>query len=286
MYDHNKKAGNQGDVIKHTALIAAAGALMMECSGKFEYADTFAGYAFNPLTSDGEWRYGIAVSGRSEHTPGTAAVKFWRELWSCRAGLRGSVYPGSSTFILKLCQHNNLTFHARLWDTSSAVVAQLMNAFNADEVEIYPRPAKTTDFSVIKPNLLLIDPPGLRTRSKKEYPDLEELLSFFKVTENVILWFPITAQGSGSPAPETEPSKVARDTCLAKGLSVTSVRWSGGIRTCGCRLAYRLPSVAGVKLREAVDDVVTLMDWSRDCVTHKGAPNECFNRTRNHAGDV
>lgn len=277
MYDHNRKAGNQGDVIKHTALIAAADTLMMQCDGKFEYADTFAGYAFNPLTSDGEWRYGIAASGRSDHTPRTAAVTFWRDLWSCRVGLRGSVYPGSLTFILKLCLQNNLSFHARLWDTSPAVIAQLMNSFTADEADIYPRSAKTTDFSGMKPNLLLIDPPGLRTPSKKEYPDLEDLLRFFEVIENVILWFPITAQGSGSPAPETEPSKAARSQCLARDLCVTSVRWSGGIRICGCRLAYRLPSAAGVKLREAIDDVTALMEWNPDWVTHERPPNKGIN---------
>lgn len=269
MYDHNRKAGNQGDIIKHTALIAAAETLMMQCDGKFEYADTFAGYAFNPLTSDGEWRYGIAATERSNHTPSTAAVTFWRDLWSCRVGLRGSVYPGSATLILKLCLQKNLSFHARLWDTSPAVVAQLMNAFNAYEADIYPRPAKIEDFSDMKPHLLLIDPPGLRTPSKKEYPDLEDLLHFFKVTDNAILWFPITAQGTGSPAPETEPSKAARSQCLAHELWVTSVRWSGGIRTCGCRLAYRLSSAAGDKLRKAVDDVTALMEWNRDWITHE-----------------
>ncbi|MHB8910786.1 MAG: hypothetical protein ACYDAA_18075 [Syntrophales bacterium] len=273
MYDHNRKAGNQGDVIKHTALIAAADALMMQCDGKFEYADTFAGYAFNPLTADGEWRYGIAASGLSKRTPRTAAVTFWRDLWSCRVGLRGSVYPGSSTFILKLCLYKNLPFHARLWDISPAVVAQLMNAFNTGEADIYPRPAKTAEFLGMETNLLLIDPPGLRAPSKKEYPDLGDLLRFFEMTKNVILWLPITAQGSGSPAPETEPSRTARSECLARKLCVTSVRWSGGIRTCGCRLAYRLPSVAGEQLREAVDDVVALMEWNPGWTTHEGPPN-------------
>ena len=241
--------------------------------GAFRYADVFAGYAYNPLKSDGEWGNGIGVLERSGRTSDNFAVAFWQELWSCSTGLRGSVYPGSSVFILKLCLSRGRCFRGWLWDTSAAVVAQLMNAYNTDEATIHQRPARIDDFSNVKPNLVLIDPPGLRTRSKKESPDLADLLRFFDAVENAILWFPITAQGKGSPAPETEPSRTARSDCLARGLSVTSVRWSGGIRTCGCRLAYRLPSHAGSKLRAAVNDVTALMDWNPDRVTHEGAPD-------------
>src|SRR3990167_5982506 len=129
MYDHNEKAGNQGDVVKHLALLAAADALMAECSGQFHYADTFSGYAFNPLKSNGEWSKGIGVLC-SSRTSDNSVLNFWRELWSCSAGLRGSVYPGSSVFILKLCMSKDREFRARLWDTSPAVVAQLMNVYN------------------------------------------------------------------------------------------------------------------------------------------------------------
>lgn len=61
MYDHNIKAGNRGDVVKHTALIAVASELMKRCNGTFRYADAYAGYAYNPLKTNGEWRDGIGV---------------------------------------------------------------------------------------------------------------------------------------------------------------------------------------------------------------------------------
>jgi 23S rRNA A2030 N6-methylase RlmJ len=270
MYDHNKKAGNEGDVVKHPALIAAADALMVGYDGAFEYADTFAGYAFNPLTSHGEWRNGIGVLERSCHKSDSSAVNFWRELWSCRAGLPGSVYPGSSMFIRNLCLSKGRSFHARLWDTSPTVVAQLNKSFNTGEAEIHPRAAALADFSNVKPNLLLVDPPGLAP-SKKGYPDLADLLRFFDVVDNAMLWFPITARGSGSPAPEAKTSRRAKSDCLEHGLSVTSVRWSSGCRVCGCRLAYRFRSSpdAGDKLRAAVNDVAELMHWNPDCVTHE-----------------
>lgn len=258
MYDHNEKAGNQGDVVKHNALLAAADAMITASSGDFHYADTFAGYAFNPLQSTGEWRYGIGKLWQSGSTCDNVNVTFWRDLWDCKPGLLGSVYPGSSLFIFKLCMSNKRNFRARLWDTSPAVIKQLMETYDKQQVTIYPRPARPDDFTDCKPDLLLIDPPGLRA----PYPDLAELLCFFDVVPNAILWFPRTAQGRGTPAPETEPSKKAKRECLLRGLSVTSVRWSNGIRTCGCRLAYNLPNAAAADaLRSAVDEVVRLMKW-------------------------
>lgn len=206
-------------------------------------------------------------------------MRFWQQLWPCKAGLRGSVYPGSSVFILKLCLSKGRSFHGRLWDTSPAVVAQLMNTFSIDEAEIHPRSAKVADFSDQKPTFLLIDPPGLQSQSKKEYPKLTDLLEFFKVVENAMLWFPISAQGSGSPAAETERSTIGKSECLARGLGVTSVRWSRGVRTCGCRLAYKLPSAAVERLRAAVNGVAEIMGWNSNWITHEQPPNHVVDRS-------
>ena len=71
----------------------------------------------------------------------------------------------------------------------------------------------------------------------------------------------MTARGRGTPAAETKPSLNAKRECLSRGLRVTSVRWSNGIRTCGCRLAYSLPDEAAYALQSTVDDVATLMGW-------------------------
>ena len=262
MYDHNIKAGNQGDVIKHTALIAAASALMKQCCNTFHYSDTFAGYAYNPLMPNGEWRNGIEKFYNTDKKPQNSAIIFWRELWEYSGNLRGSVYPGSSLFMLKLCLQNGLKFNARLWDISPSVISQLVTFYGYNEVELFPRPAKQEDFIGQKPNLLLIDPPGLWTKTKHEYPKLEELLGFFDKVDNCILWFPMTAQGTGSPAPETKPSREAYDLCLRQeGIDVISVRWSNGIRTCGCHIAHKLQIDANKALMEVVTEVATTMNW-------------------------
>jgi hypothetical protein len=59
-YDHHKKAGNEGDICKHPALIAAVDLTLASGAGTpFRYADLYAGYAKNPLTVGHEWRNGI-----------------------------------------------------------------------------------------------------------------------------------------------------------------------------------------------------------------------------------
>jgi 23S rRNA A2030 N6-methylase RlmJ len=261
-YDHNEKAGNQGDVVKHTALLAAADSIISLLNGSFEYADTFAGYAFNPLKPEGEWRNGIGTFKRFASKCYNKHINYWRSLWDTKDDLIDSEYPGSSLFIQKLCISRAKHFKAQLWDISSRVVKELRISYDNQDVTIYDSSASIADFLGRAPDLLLIDPPGLKSKSKKQYPDITELIRFFNVVPNTILWFPMTAQGSGSPAPETKPSLYSRDMCLEYGLSVVSVRWSNGIRTCGCRLAYCLPNVAALALRSTVNDVATIMKWN------------------------
>lgn len=252
MYDHNIKAGNQGDAVKHSALITAASELMKTCGDTFHYADTYAGYAYNPLKSDGEWRDGIGVLHDSSFTSQNPSLKFWQELWECKSGLRGSVYPGSSLFMLKLCMENGLKFQARLWDISPAVISQLVTFYDHKEVNVFPRPSVTGDFSNYKPDLLLIDPPDLN--------DVDYALELFKLVENVILWLPITTKNGV----ETDASCYAFQKCKDAGMPVISVNWNTNKNTRGCRLVYRLPENAGVALIDAVNELTEKMSWQTD----------------------
>jgi len=50
-YEHNKKAGNEEDAVKHIALIAALTPLLESHQAVFHYCDTFAGYSTNKVVS-------------------------------------------------------------------------------------------------------------------------------------------------------------------------------------------------------------------------------------------
>jgi 23S rRNA A2030 N6-methylase RlmJ len=248
-YDHHNKAGNQGDVVKHVALLAAAEAIMQGKSGVFSYADTFAGYAYNPIRSSGEWQQGIGVFSNLDNVIANEAICFWRSLWQCAYGLPGSVYPGSSTLIRKLCMKHGLKPYLSLWDTSPTVITQLRQAYSDTEAVIFERPATIADLNSINPDLLLIDPPDLSM--------IDELLNFCDKVDAVIIWLAILHKDGV----ETQQSLDAYAACQRCGYEIISVTWDGSSSMSGCRLICKLPLVASSKLKAAVQELSALLGY-------------------------
>ncbi len=88
-YDHHKKAGNQGDIVKHPALMAAVDAILDSRSQPvFRYVDTFAGYAWNPLVKGHEWPSGLGKIGGKPGLGSNKDVALWAELYGLNAPLR------------------------------------------------------------------------------------------------------------------------------------------------------------------------------------------------------
>ena len=91
-YDHQTKAGNEGDVVKHPALIAALNGLLTEHEGLFRYADAFAGRWEYALREGGAWTSGIERFA-ARWAGGNPDVELWRRQWTAATGLH---YPGST----------------------------------------------------------------------------------------------------------------------------------------------------------------------------------------------
>ncbi len=82
-YDHHEKAGNQGDIVKHPALIAALDATVSRAKGEpFRYADIFAAYAVNPLLKGNQWTRGISVVAGQHLLTGNRHVASWARWFS------------------------------------------------------------------------------------------------------------------------------------------------------------------------------------------------------------
>jgi hypothetical protein len=70
-FDPKEHAGNEADVCKHPALIAALDKTLARRNSRrspagrgrrpFQYADLFAGYAETPLLKSGEWKTARAI---------------------------------------------------------------------------------------------------------------------------------------------------------------------------------------------------------------------------------
>ncbi len=99
-YDHNIKAGNEGDIVKHVALIAALNSIISTNDIIiFRCVDVFAGYAFNPIIQKNEWKNGIGKIHRQSYRAKDENVKLYFNWYLSRPQLIGGIYPGSSLIV-------------------------------------------------------------------------------------------------------------------------------------------------------------------------------------------
>lgn len=277
-YDHHAKAGNQGDVVKHVALLAAIDrTLDGHERPDFRYADTFAGYARSPLILGGEWKDGIKVladPARLDKLSGNPHTALWRDWYlGRRPQLLGGFYPGSSLVASDACCRRGKQAALSLWDISPQVVADLMEAYSGLGHSINARPARHTAKAVRHADFILIDPPGLRSQSHPEYPPWSSIKAFLTARpkhQSILLWLPVKAvtvrmvngqKAKLSPPGEDSASWAARDEAVGIGYGALRVRWATGGRTIGCHLIYSLSDVAGYALQAAVEHVVAVAGW-------------------------
>jgi 23S rRNA A2030 N6-methylase RlmJ len=262
MYDHHKKAGNQGDMVKHVALIATLDTLLQGGKGWFTYAEPFSGYAFNPLAQAGEWRFGIGQLPSGDASTGNQHVLLWRRFWDHGLPLLGSVYPGSSSFALRLGRKHGRSVRSWLWDISPSVIYQLMVAYDGLDVSIIPRSAEVEEVAAVSPDLVVVDPPGVQSEKRQEYPPLEKLLGLAGAGDSALLWLPLVAG---------ENSEEWRRTALDSGLRGTVVRWNPEASFFGCLLFYHLPTAVESALRKAVEGIVQEACWAVKEIEHLGS---------------
>lgn len=269
-YDHHKKAGNEGDVVKHVALIAAIDSLLSAKRFEtFRYADTFAGYAYSPLIHGNEWPSGVGKVVEHElQLDDNPHTKLWHEWYlKGRPTLHGGVYPGSSLIVHDLCKYHDTDSAFAFWDISPSVIANLMETYGGTGYEIHPRPAVSDELAVTNADFVFIDPPNASIKRRPDTPLWSELIQFLHDGhENFMFWLPVSVRiikedGDG-PDTEVEDTKPQREDALQRGLGTTVVRFRKGIRTVGCQLFYRLSDDAKMSLRAAVNHIVDVMDWN------------------------
>lgn len=273
-YDHNQKAGNQGDVVKHVALIAALDPLLAnwDRSKEFQYADTFAGYAFSTLIHGNDWKDGVGkllakndeerlalTLSQLEANPHT---KIWYEWYlKGRPQLLGGVYPGSSLVAHDLCVQHRTSLHMSLWDIAPSAIAHLLTVYKGGEHEIYPRPVVFNEPAITNSDFVFIDPPYASMKRKLNTPLWSDLLRFPQPCHsNFMIWMPVGFHVADKQ--RVEHTAEQRKSALDSGLSATVVRWREGIHTVGCQLFYRLSGESKASLRAAVDQIVLAMNWA------------------------
>jgi 23S rRNA A2030 N6-methylase RlmJ len=169
-YDHHKKSGNEGDVVKHVALLAVLDTLLAcHNQDEFRYADTFAGYAHNPLTPGNEWQNGIGrLFQKGDHLSENVHTNLWFSWYlSNRPDLNRGTYPGSSLIASDVCRKHSKQPRLALWDISTEVIADLQNSYGEGDYQLHCESASTEASDVKNAELIFIDPPGLRSRQNR-----------------------------------------------------------------------------------------------------------------------
>lgn len=261
VYDHQKKAGNQGDVVKHVALIAALDETIEGGDYEvFEYADLYAGYARNPVLTGGEWTYGIGKLVGDAKLASNKHTQLWSRWYLSRPQLLGGCYPGSSLIAFDVCAHRKVKSRLSLWDTSPAAILNLKSVFGTPEHEIFKRPADPRDRRFKEAHFVLIDPPDSRVETWKA---IRRFLSH--TSPAILVWLPVHANTSCRPPTEDRRSGEIRAEARDLGFAVTTVRWSLGGRTIGCQLLYRGNAASKQALCEAVVLICGATNWECCC---------------------
>lgn len=253
-YDHNRKAGNAGDVIKHVALIAALNSASSS-SGKFRIVDLFAGYAFNPIVEGNEWCDGIGrISAKPENVDNDS-VRLYLKWYLSRPSLRGSMYPGSSLIAHDVLDHLGREVKLTLYDISDKSVENLRLVYDIQKHNVHHRAATINDSEIFDADFLFIDPPGLFSEQNTSYPKLEELIQFTALPKQgqVLFWLPLTRS--------IQADKASVQLLVEHGFDITRAVWASDVTTPGCILAYKLSDDAIKKLRLAVKEIYTIAEF-------------------------
>lgn len=272
-YDHRTKAGNQGDVVKHVALLAAVRHAFDLTRSTLKYVDAFAGPSGSLLLPGGEWASGVGRVDRSAEVRSVDVAK-WIRWYLARPQLVGSRYPGSSLIVSDVAAEVRRPLAMSLWDISDDVVADLRRVFPNESIQHSSVDASAA--AIRSADLLFIDPPALADQ-------WELVLSLMAHGQHMLAWLPVNAAVTpGSVKVSSIAEDQFREVSALPSVSCTRILWAHGGRTIGCLLAYRSTPAGVASIRAAVHEVVNLSSWTRKDIQHvDGAANPSPN-TRLH----
>ncbi len=274
-YDHNIKAGNKGDIVKHTALIAALDSVVQQCNApRFRYIDVYGGYASNPILSRNEWVEGVGKIHSHAHKVKNTDVKKYYEWYLSRPNLIGGIYPGSSLIAYDVITNTKIKPHITIHDISDKVIQNLDMAYtDVDGIRIIKNSADPEDDGVQNADFIFIDPPGLYSAHNPSYPTIDEILETSSHNNQlaILIWIPVTISTATTPPSISKTTKESMDALLNAGYNISRFLWANGGRTVGCFLAYKLPSDATQRLQAATSEIANIAGWQStlgESVTH------------------
>jgi 23S rRNA A2030 N6-methylase RlmJ len=250
-YDHSRKIGNQGDLVKHPVLFACIESLLANWqSGKpFVYLETHAGRPEYLLPAGGEWQQGIGKFGVCEmasqdrrrrkngNLSGLGYLGQFDEAFLGQDMKIGMRYPGSSAMAFRCLRAHNPTFAMRLYDIDQSVADSLKRYYHPwPQVAVFNEDGYAPLMASQDISFALIDPPSLDTDA------VVALIGRLRQSQvSFLAWVPRTsrpAANKGEAATEAQTSLDFKSLAENAGAVVIGVQWyDWGHRFPGCWLS-------------------------------------------------
>ena len=266
-YDHGNHVGNQGDVVKHTVLIAVLDILLESGNkgGKFTFCDAFSGYgeyALNP--EKGECKNGVMELAKKNNSTNAYIENY---LGACFAkDKNGEIhYPGSSVIAAMRAARAERELSVKAWDTNEACTKNLREVLEAQwtRIKVNVQKGEMPAGCAKGADLLFIDPPdreGGRATLKK-ISDLGNDIP------PLLIWLPVSCHKDEQDIWVTNTNLQTPKTIK---LSRFHVLWTDSRRprmVVGCEiLGYKLAKPAWEAARSAAKEVAKTMNW---CICFK-----------------
>ena len=262
-YDHSKKIGNKGCLIKHFALTTAVKLVAenMQSFPSFSYLDVHSGRGEYDLPgSGGEWKHGIGKFARCRDTlKKDKDLKYFYDVHSLADLEKEKKYWGSSGIVLNVL--NDLGIRDRkfiLCDTEPSVCDDLRKQFQDVAVEVlctdgYEKAHITDDM-----DLIFIDPPNISPGDHLK-PFCGLIKHCIHEKKQFISWNLL----NGDTANKTMSSECREISEFAKrkGIPSITIRWTKGWsgQICGCQMLFSV--LQGNTVTNACNALIKLMDW-------------------------
>jgi len=274
-YDHSKKIGNQGDVVKHAVLAAVLTHLSAQLDDKkvFSYVESHAAYPEYTLPDDQNagWRSGIGTLANAcgiDEWPNELRlyrnVCFGENIRLAELGQRGvdqitrkhDRYPGSSGIAFRILRSR--AFRFELYDIDPSACHALSLFFPMwNRVAIRREDGIAALSQLESASLVVIDPPDLNNRENL----LDAVRQLAERNITFIIWTPRNAGRFDDGWREGAPSTDFHG--RTKEYKRLRVRWaefnSRGMKGCQVTVSNGLANVAA----PVVDRVRELMHWEK-----------------------
>ncbi len=252
-YDHSRKAGNRGDVWKHSVLMALAD-VMGGNDRSFRYVECHAGAPIHELSKNGEWRGGAGTIRKTawDDSPYAAMATGW---------LASNRYPASWVFVAERLAKRFQHVEIDLFDSDSQVKAQYgapRNLRIPNNVRWRFRQADGYDEAARLTNadLVFLDPP-YSPDAQKDWRRLRDAcVTLMSNRTTFAAWYPFYWP--------TRPEEL-RDSTTCEAWEVTWARCgprpSQNLKGCGMLVSPKLAALLP-RIHADIRAVATRMNWT------------------------